>query len=281
MRIDFHTHTTASDGALDPAVLVERAAAEGITMLAITDHDTVAGFLAVATLPVPGLNLVPGVELSCQWGGATIHILGLGIDCDHPVMLEGLEHMAQARQERTAIIARRLASKGFEGALEGALAMAGSSQPGRPHFARWMVEKGHVADFSEAFDRYLGRGKVGDVKACWPELPQVVDWITQSGGVAVVAHPLKYRFTLMKLRRLLAAFKAAGGQGIEVASGRQTADQAAQLQSLAVHYDLEVSVGSDFHQDATYGAPLGLESAPFEHLAVVWERWKTRDVVCR
>jgi predicted metal-dependent phosphoesterase TrpH len=274
--IDFHTHTSASDGALDPIALVAQAVASGIEMLAITDHDTVAGYEAAAayhSLLPRGMRLVPGIEFSCRWSGTTIHILGLGIDYEHTTMRNALETMATARQERGAKIASRLASRGFEGALQGALAQAGASQLGRPHFAAWMVEQGHVEDHNQAFNQYLGQGKTGDVKAFWPELAQVTRWIMLSGGAAVIAHPLKYRFTGMKLRRLIADFVAAGGCGIEVLSGNQTRDQIAHLSRLARDFDLEVSAGSDFHRDAPYSAALGVESAPFESLRGVWERW--------
>lgn len=276
MLIDFHTHTTASDGALDPCELVARARASKIELLAITDHDTMAGYNAAAayhSLRPGGMRLIPGIEFSCQWSGTTIHILGLGVDCEHHDMRSALVTMAAARRERGEKIAQRLAARGFDGALPGALAQAGNSQLGRPHFAAWMVQQGHVKDHNQAFDQYLGQGKTGDVKAFWPELAEVTRWITETGGAAVIAHPLKYRFTGMKLRRLVEAFVAAGGCGIEVLSGRQTRDQTAQLSRLARSFNLEVSAGSDFHRDAPYSAPLGVESSPFEGLRGVWQRW--------
>lgn len=270
--IDFHTHTSASDGALPPAELIARARARGVEVLAITDHDTVDGYLAVAGTEA-GLRLVSGVEFSCRWSGTTVHIVGLGIDCAHPAMREGLAVLDTARAERGAKIAERLAGRGFPGALEGALREAGDSQLGRPHFAAWMVGQGHVADFSAAFDRYLGQGKIGDVKAFWPELADVVGWITAAGGVAVVAHPYKYRFTGMKLRRLLVDFVAAGGTAIEIHSGRQTAEQRRQLERYAREYSLEISAGSDFHRDMSYGPELGVEAPASDGLRGVWERW--------
>jgi 3',5'-nucleoside bisphosphate phosphatase len=274
--VDFHTHTRASDGALQPCELLARADASNIGFLAITDHDTMAGYEAAAAYHRQrpgGMQLIPGIELSCQWSGTTIHILGLDVDCAHPVMRSALVTMATARLERGEKIAHRLAARGFPGGLEGALAMADGSQLGRPHFADWMVQQGYVSDHSQAFDKYLGQGKTGDVKAFWPELAKVVRWITESGGVAVIAHPLKYRFTRMKLQRMVEAFVAAGGCGIEVLSGNQTSDQTAQLCRLASSFELEVSVGSDFHRDAPYSTSLGVESAPFEGLRPVWERW--------
>lgn len=272
MLVDFHTHTTASDGALSPRQMLERAHAAGIALLAITDHDTVAGYRAAVTmLPAfPGLGLVPGVEFSCQWSSTTIHVVGLGMDCDHPAMREGLAELDQARTERGRKIADRLARRGMPGALEGALAEAGDSQLGRPHFAAWMVAQGHVPDHSSAFDKHLGQGKPGDVKAFWPGLERAVGWITAAGGVAVLAHPLKYRFTRMKLRRLAQAFAECGGGAIEVLSGRQTPDQVALLRRLAGDVGLGVSVGSDFHRDGPYSAPLGVELRPFRDCDGVW-----------
>ena len=274
--IDFHTHTNASDGALAPAEMIDRAVAGNIDLLAITDHDTVAGYRAAAGYYTqnPGkMRLIPGIEYSCRWSGTTVHIVGLGIDSDHPAMREGLAVLEQARRERGVKIGSRLESRGFEGALQGALAEAGDSQLGRPHFAAWMVEQGHVADHNAAFDKYLGQGKIGDVKAYWPELAQVTQWIEVSGGAAIIAHPLKYRFTRMKLRRLVIDFMAAGGSGIEVLSGRQTTDQTAQLKRLAAEFELEASVGSDFHRDAPYSPQLGVELPQLEGLRGVWERW--------
>lgn len=273
--IDFHTHTTASDGALTPAELMARAVERGVDLLAITDHDTDAGYrrAAAETSAYPGLRLIPGVELSCRWSGTTIHIVGLGVNFDHSVMRQGLSQMNDARAERGTIIASRLESRGFPGALQGALAVAGESQLGRPHFSSWMVEQGHVKDHQAAFDKYLGQGKPGDVKACWPEMAEVVEWIVASGGVAVIAHPLKYKFTRMKLRRLVIDFTAAGGQGIEVLSGRQTVDQVAQLQRLANEFDLLSSAGSDFHRDGPYSPELGVELRRLESRPAVWERW--------
>jgi len=264
MIIDFHTHSHASDGALSPSELIRQAIAAGISRFAITDHDTVAGYREVLQqgpeLP-PGFDLVAGVELSCVWSNTTIHVVGLDVDIEHPVLDAALQRLDAARRERAEIIASRLEKEGMAGALAGAKAAAGSSQLGRPHFAAWMVEQGHSGDANEAFDKYLGSGKMGDVKACWPELAEVVEWIVVSGGMAVLAHPMKYRMTRMKLRRLVADFIAAGGRTIEVYSGRQTADQTIDLCRLANEYDLLASVGSDFHQAYEYGAPLGVDLA--------------------
>jgi predicted metal-dependent phosphoesterase TrpH len=274
--IDFHTHTSASDGALAPTELIDRALASKIDLLAVTDHDTVAGYLAAADYHRGKrgcLRLISGVELSCRWSGTTVHVVGLGMDVDAPALKAGLASMYRARVDRGRKIGRRLAQKGFHGALEGAIKYAGESQLGRPHFAAWLVEAGHVTDHNQAFDRYLGQGKIGDVKAFWPELAEVTCWITEAGGVAVLAHPLKYRFTRMKLRRLVKDFRAAGGKALEVISARQTPDQVRSLCALAREHDLEASVGSDFHRDGPYSPRLGVELPRLERLRGVWERF--------
>ncbi len=276
MLIDFHCHTTASDGALSPAEIIDRALARNIRQFAITDHDTMAGYRAAAEYytHIPGqMRLIPGVEFSCRWSGTTIHILGVGVDEQHPAMAAGLVRLAQARLDRGEKIGQRLEAKGFVGAHAGALAIAGDSQLGRPHFAQWLIDQGHVANFNQAFDKYLGQGKIGDVKAFWPEMAEVTAWIVESGGVAIVAHPLVYRFTRMKLRRLIVDFKLAGGQAVEILNGRQTKDQTEQLKRLAEDFELEVSVGSDFHRDSTYGAELGVDLGQLAQLNGVWQRW--------
>ncbi len=276
MLVDFHSHTTASDGYLSPSELIDRAVAGHICQFAITDHDTMAGYQAAAEYytHIPGqMRLIPGVEFSCRWSGTTIHIVGLGVDCNYPAMVQGLDRLSRARISRGEKIAVRLEGKGFPGALEGALTQAGESQLGRPHFAAWLIEQGHVENFNQAFDRFLGQGKIGDVKAFWPELAEVTSWIVESGGVAILAHPLKYRFTRMKLGRLIVDFKAAGGKGVEILNGRQTADQTQQLKRLALEYELEVSAGSDFHRDGPYNPQLGVELEHLGGLQGVWQRW--------
>lgn len=262
MIIDFHTHSHASDGALAPLQLLREAIAAGVEQFAITDHDTVAGYCEVLASQVAlpeGFQLLSGTELSCVWNGVAIHVLGLGMDIEEPGFAAGLLQLQRARRERARLIAEKLEQKGMPGALSGAQEKAGSSQIGRPHFAEWMIDAGHVKDANTAFDRYLGSGKVGDVKTCWPELAEVTRWITGAGGTAIVAHPLKYRMTRAKLRRLLADFVAAGGHGMEVFSGRQTADQTIDLCKLAQDLDLLVSAGSDFHRHWEYGPSLGVD----------------------
>jgi len=277
--LDFHTLTTASDGALSPVQLLQRACERKVEILAVTDHDTVAGYsqardwlAAQAPTSAPSLRLLPGIEFSCAWSGVTIHVVGLGIDIEHPALRVGLAVLSCARIERGRKIAKRLESRGFDNALSGAMAQAGESQLGRPHFATWMVNEGHVEDHSEAFDRYLGRGKMGDVKAFWPSLQEVTRWIVAAGGSAVVAHPGKYRLTGMKLRRLLIDFVAAGGTAIEIFSGRQSPDHLAQVRRMVKEFDLHVSVGSDFHREGKYHPDLGVDISAINNIKKKSER---------
>jgi predicted metal-dependent phosphoesterase TrpH len=260
MIIDFHCHSNASDGALSPLELWQAASTAGVEQFALTDHDTLDGYLQLREqAAVAGMQLRAGVELSCVWSQTTVHVVGLDFEPEHVAMREAMQMLQQARQERAAAIAQRLQKCGFDGALEGALRHAGPSQIGRPHFAAWMVEKGYSKDFSAAFDKYLGAGKTGDVKAFWPSMQQVTEWIVAAGGVAILAHPLKYRFTNMKLRRLVDAFRACGGGAIEVLSGRQSDDQTRYLGKLAADFELRISAGSDFHRSFEHGPRLGIQ----------------------
>jgi len=270
--IDFHTHSTASDGALTPSELVNRAAAAGINTVALTDHDTIAGFVSVAHSVPSGMRLVSGVELSCQWGRVGIHVVGLGFDPTSPVLLDHLDGLDAARLRRAEMIAQRLSKKGIQEALEGAMTVAAGAQIGRPHFARWMVKKGYVQNENDAFKRFLGNGKVGDISTLWPDLGRTVETIKSAGGLAVLAHPLKYRLTATRLNALCAAFAAVGGSAIEVINGRPATGDIKRLVGMAVERDLLISVGSDFHRDAEYGAGLGIDTERFLPGLGVWER---------
>jgi len=269
--IDFHTHSAASDGALPASDLIARAAAEGVSRFALTDHDTVHGYLSVYQESPPDLDLISGVELSCQWGRVGIHVVGLGFRIEAAEMKAHLVILDAARKDRAERIAHRLEREGMQGALEGALAVAAGAQIGRPHFARWMVSAGHVANEQEAFKRFLGSGKPGDISILWPALQETVEVITRSGGVAVLAHPLHYRMTATRLRALADAFCEAGGGAIEIINGRPKPGEREQLWRLASARNLRVSVGSDFHRDTPYGASLGVSVTDIPEGMGVWE----------
>ncbi|WP_435211967.1 PHP domain-containing protein [Luminiphilus sp. nBUS_16] len=271
MLIDFHTHTTASDGALSPSELFSRAVDRGLTALAVTDHDTLAGWQAAQSLQSHGVALVCGVELSCLWGGATIHVVGLNVNAKSEELLEALDHLQQLRRDRAEKIAAKLERLGAVGALAGAQALAGDAAICRPHFAHWLVSEGYMPTVSRAFDKWLGNGKPGDIKTPWPALADTVAVIVAAGGVPILAHPLKYRFTRTKLRALCDAFSVAGGLAVEIVNGRQSDAEITQLKRLAVDKNLSVSLGSDFHREWTYGADLGVDVAIAGDISGVWE----------
>lgn len=245
--IDLHTHSRASDGELTAPELLTEAAATGVRVLALTDHDTVTGLgQAAAAALARGVTLVPGVELSTTWEGSGVHVVGLGIDPEAAVLTRGLSRLQQERRRRAELIDRRLLRLGIPGALAGAEALAGGLVT-RAHFARHLVAAGHAKDAAEVFKRLLGRGKPAHVAGEWAPLSEAVAWIRSAGGVAVLAHPQRYRLTATRLRRLVEAFKEAGGTALEVITGRQPPTAALVLAGLARRFGLLASLGSDFH----------------------------------
>ncbi len=273
IRADLHCHTNASDGQLSPEELVERAIGQGIELLAITDHDTVAGLEAAKAAASGRLELVSGVEFSCAWRHYTIHVVGLNMDVNEGGFREALSRQADNRWRRAQEINSRLVRAGLPDISESASALAGGDVPGRPHFARALVAAGAVRDFNAAFKRYLGAGKAGDVRECWPELEEVVEWIKAAGGVAILAHPRKYRMTATRLRELLCDFLAADGDGLEVLTGGQSPSDTAFLADLAVRNQCLASLGSDFHLPGMHWNELGAVGPLPEKVEPVWNRF--------
>ena len=274
--IDLHCHTTASDGSLSPAELVERASERGIQTLAITDHDTLEGFRQGRDMAEKkNLRLIPGIELSCVWGGATIHIVGLNMDVDSAAMKEAEAFQLNARNERCELIAQRVGKKLKQDiCMDSVREYAGSDIVGRPHFARYLVDQGWVPSMQAAFTKYLGSGKVGDVKTSWPELEQVVRWIVDAGGVAVLAHAHLYKMTRTKLRACMSDFIEAGGSAVEVAYGQMDNNQRGQMTTLAKDMGLMGSCGSDFHGPNRFGLDLGVMPAFPKDVTPVWSLWQ-------
>lgn len=276
---DLHSHSTCSDGRLSPTELVQLAASEGVHTLSLTDHDTVQGIPeARQAAEAAGIGLIAGVEISTTWSGCNVHIVGLNLDIDNPVLVDGLKEQQAARQKRAEIIAEKLSSLGVENFLQKAEAVAKGAELGRPHFAQVLVDEGVVETMPEAFKKYLGAGKKGDVKSLWPTVEKAVEWIKAAGGVAVVAHPLHYKMTNMKRRALLKAFKDAGGDAMEVVSGsQQSRDQTNYMAQLAKEYDLAASVGSDFHFLNQWQKPGKTNHLP-ETVNPVWMLWQDEPV---
>lgn len=270
--VDFHMHSHCSDGQLTPQQLVELAVARGCEQIAITDHDSIAAYeqLGESNLPV---KVVPGCEFSTQWRGREIHIVGLNLNLENSTLLAGLKHQQHQRLQRGTRIGELLARQGFPKALERATELAAGGSLGRPHFARFLLEQGAVANIQQAFKRYLAIGKPAYVRTDWANMQQICDWIAAAGGVTVLAHPLKYKITQTKLRSLLVAFKDAGGSGMEVISGAQQPDQTRRLAALAQQFELYASVGSDFHQPGQPWAALGRVAALPENCAPIWSTW--------
>jgi len=272
---DLHSHSTASDGTLTPPALVALAAAKGVDVLALTDHDTLEGLgPAQAAAGTAGLILVPSVEISVTWGGRTIHIIGLGVDYRNWTLHDGLAEISVHRRRRAEEIARRLAKKGITGALEGARAFSNGHLIGRSHFARFLMQRGYAADEREVFKHYLIKGKPGYVAGDWATIETAVGWIRGAGGQAVIAHPGRYRFTRTKLLRLIGQFTELGGVGIEVVSGSHTRDECLLFARYAKETRLLASVGSDFHGPENPWTDLG-SMAPLPGFCTpIWADWE-------
>ncbi|QSX32297.1 PHP domain-containing protein [Shewanella avicenniae] len=276
--IDLHCHSTASDGQLTPSQLVARAIDMGVNLLAITDHDTVAGlaeahaFNAAHATP---LTLIDGVEISTRWHAYDIHIVGLGVDRHQPALLAFMDNQRRLREERAQEIGLRLEKAGIAGAYEGAKALAGDAAISRGHYARYMVEQGIVADMAKVFKKYLARGKTGYVPNNWGDMAAAISLIHAAGGIAVLAHPSGYQLSGKWLKRLVNDFKAAGGTAMEVVLGQQSTDDLVQLAALANQRELFASVGSDFHFPGRW-LELGRNLHRPNGLQWVWqsEQWK-------
>jgi predicted metal-dependent phosphoesterase TrpH len=274
LNIDLHTHSNCSDGALTPADLVARAAAAGVEVLALTDHDTVAGLTeADHSAGVHGLRLVPGVEISASWRAQAIHVLGLWVDPASAELRSVLKMQAERRRARMRKICARLEKLGLPGPLLLAAVEAQPGLPTRAHLANAMVAGGHVGRADEAFRRYLGAGKPANVAAEWPALDVVVGWIRAAGGVAALAHPARYALSAGARRQMLADFVAAGGGALEVVTGANGAQHVEGVAALAVKYGLMGSVGSDFHDPQLTWNPLGRSLKLPDCVTPVWRSY--------
>lgn len=273
-QIDLHTHSTASDGTLPPSELVRRAAAASVDVLALTDHDSVAGVSEAATAAdAAGVALVPGVEVSVTWQASTVHIVGLGVDVGHPRLQQGLAGLQRFRAWRAEEMGRRLSRVGVSGSYERARELAGGGLISRTHFARFLVETGRCRDMRAVFRNYLVPGKPGHVSGEWAELPDAVAWIRDAGGQAVIAHPARYKMSRSKLRKLVGAFKEAGGEAIEVVSGSHDRSDYPSMARLTRDFDLLASAGSDYHGPDNPWIALG--RLPFlpPDCTPIWHDW--------
>jgi len=274
LRYDLHTHSTASDGTLTPAQLLQRAAESGVQVLALTDHDTTEGVAEASREALrQGVVLIPGVEVSVSWGPQVIHLVGLGVDPACDALQQGLQQLRRFRNWRAEEIGRRLAKRGIEGAFEGAKSRSNGRLIGRTHFARFLVDAGHAADVRKVFKHYLVRGKPGYVPGEWAALGDAVGWIREAAGQAVIAHPARYPLTRSKLRRLLAEFVEVGGSGIEVISGSHSRDDGFTMARHATDFNLLASAGSDYHGPENPWIDLGRLPPLPDGPVPVWRDW--------
>ncbi len=256
-RIDLHTHSHCSDGALSPAELVHLAAARGVALLALTDHDTTAGLPeAQAACERHGITFVPGIEWSCRWQDHEIHVLGLGIDASDAGLAALCTAQQQRRRERIAAISRRLTALGLPGESLAQNALA-TAAPTRGHLAQALHEQRLAKSPQDAFDRYLARGAPAYVAAAWPALAEVIDCVRAAGGIGVLAHPHRYRLSGRQRAALVGEFRTLGGDGIEISLAGMSPAEGAEAERLARRFGLAGSTGSDFHQPGLPWRPVG------------------------
>ena len=273
LNADLHCHSVISDGTLTPEALAERAKTNGVELWALTDHDEIGGVgRAAAAAKAQGLNYLTGAEISVTFAGETVHIVGLGFDADNTALTQGLHNTRGGRSQRAMDMAEGLAKVGIKGAFEGALKFVGNPELiSRTHFARFLVESGVCSETHEVFRKYLTEGKPGFVPHRWATLRDAVTWITQARGVAVIAHPGRYKFTANEEYALFTEFKAHGGQAVEVVTGSHTTQEYVKYAETAKEFGLAASRGSDFHSPGESRTDLGaLPFLPGE-LTPVWD----------
>ncbi|WP_429341726.1 3',5'-nucleoside bisphosphate phosphatase [Paraburkholderia sp. GAS42] len=275
MNADLHCHSTVSDGQFAPADVARRAQAGGVTLWALTDHDEVGGQAeARAAATALGMQYLSGVEISVTWASRTVHIVGLHVDPENAVLLEGLARTRNGRAARAEAIGERLATLGIPDAYAGALRyVSNPDMISRTHFARYMVESGYAESTQDVFTRFLGDGKPGYVSHRWAKLADAVQWIKTAGGEAVVAHPGRYAYTPVEFDAFFGEFIDLGGKAIEVVTGSHTPDQYREYADVARRFGFEASRGSDFHAAGEGRVDFGSLPPLPSDLTPVWERW--------
>lgn len=272
LNADLHCHSVVSDGTLTPEALACRAHANGVHVWSLTDHDEVGGQeRAKKAAEDLGMKYISGVEISVTWCSQTVHIVGLGIDHTNAALIEGLNQTRNGRTNRAKAIAAQLDQIGIKNAYEGALQFVGNPELiSRTHFARFLVDSGVCKDTNEVFTNYLIDGKPGYVGHEWANLTDAVNWITQAGGIAVIAHPGRYNYTSLQLNELYAEFKELGGRGIEVVTGSHTKDEYKTFAKVALQHGFLASRGSDFHSPTESHVDLGTLPDLPSQLQPVW-----------
>ncbi len=277
---DLHSHSLASDGTLSPAALVNRAAAAGVDVLALTDHDETCGVLeAQRAAEAANIELVAGVEVSVTWTQQTVHVVGLRIDPTSSPLQQGLAKLRRFRDWRAEEMGRRLAKYGIEGGFEAARKLAKGRIISRAHFAQFLVDTGHARTLREVFKSFLKPRKPGYVAGEWATLEEAVGWIHDAGGQAVIAHPARYSMTATKRRRLLGEFAELGGEALEVVSGSHSKGESFSMAQLANKFGLMASAGSDFHGPGNPRIELGKLHPLPEGCTPIWSSWYDDDGV--
>jgi predicted metal-dependent phosphoesterase TrpH len=278
LNADLHCHSTVSDGTLQPEALAARAKANGVELWALTDHDEVGGqhraMAAALDLDLPYLT---GTEISVTFAGTTVHIVGLGFDADDATLAAGLAATRGGRRQRAMAMSDALAKVGIKGAYEGALKYVGNPDLiSRTHFARHLVDSGVCSDTHDVFRRYLVDGKPGYVAHRWATLRDAVSWITGAGGMAVIAHPGRYKFSANEEYALFTEFKAHGGRGVEVVTGSHNTSDYVKYADAALEFGLYASRGADFHSPEESHTDLGRLPELPARLTPVWEALQDR-----
>lgn len=271
--IDLHCHSIYSDGALSPQELINKALANDLRCVSITDHDTMAAYPELeAAVKSTSLTLIKGIELSTRWKKHELHVLGYQIN-DMDVMNQLIAIQAQCRIERAQHIGNALQGIGVHNAYDKACYIAGHTRAARPHFAQVLVNEGLAKNMQAAFKQFLARGRVAFISTQWVSLNDAVEQIAASGGQAVIAHPLKYGLTRSKLHELIKVFKEAGGVGIEVVSGLTTSSEIEELMGMSIRFELLASTGSDFHADKISRVDLGRQYHLPAKCTPIWHKW--------
>jgi len=278
LNADLHCHSVISDGTLTPEALAARAHAHGVDLWALTDHDELGGqHRAMAAAKALGMRYLCGVEISVTFIDHTVHIVGLGVDPDNAELLQGLRQTRGGRSERAMEMSNGLAKVGIKNAYEGALKFVGNPELiSRTHFARFLVESGVCKETNEVFRKYLTEGKPGFVPHRWASLKDAVRWIVNAQGMAIIAHPARYKFTPNEEFALFTEFKAHGGQGVEVVTGSHCAAEYVVYADTAREYGLAASRGSDFHSPDESHTELGTLPMLPGKLTPVWDLLATR-----
>jgi len=278
LNADLHCHSVVSDGTLTPEELAERARRGGVELWALTDHDEIGGQQrAAAAARARGMGYLTGTEISVTFAGETVHIVGLGFDDGDERLRKGLQSTRGGRAQRALEMAQGLAQVGIAGAYAGALEFVGNPDLiSRTHFARFLVDTGICKDTSEVFRKYLTDGKPGFVPHRWATLKEAVQWISQAGGVAVIAHPARYKFTPNEEFALFTEFKLHGGQAVEVITGSHSAQESLKYADMAREFGLAASRGSDFHSPDESHTDLGMLPYLPGELTPVWELLEAR-----